>query len=156
LHVVLGVVLIAAAATAETRKPPRNAASWCDEHEGTAFTVNKDDNTWTPTDQLTEATPPRYTVAWRGKLDADKRTDVILNQGGCGTQECLHAAYVQCADKTYAEVMGPIYASRVRVRGTWKGWMNIHIEHVGEREDDGHRPRYWGYERISADGYGSK
>lgn len=146
------VVLLGAGASAERATPPKNAAAWCDANPGEAFTISKD-KLWTPTGQRKDPAPPQYSVAWRGHLDSDRRLDVILDQGDCGTSECLHAAYVRCADDTYSTVMQPEYASRVRVRGKKRGWGVIELEHVGEPEGNRAPPHSWSRRTIGDNAY---
>ena len=143
------LMLVATPALADKPHVARDATAWCN-GGGDTFVENAD-GTWTPR-EWTDPDPPRYTVVWRGFLDRDKRKDVILNEGDCGTQECMHAAYVQCPDKTYKRVMGPDYASRVRVRGKARGWAIIQLEHVGDLEN-GRRGRAWSPVKFGVEGY---
>ncbi len=92
----------------------------------------------------------RFTVEWRGRLDADRREDLILDMGGCGTQECMLGGYVKCADGTYASVFTQ-YAARVRVKPQKRGWALLRLEHVGELER-GKRERSWDTVRFGPDG----
>jgi hypothetical protein len=142
------LALIAFTGVARADAIARDADAWCDgdraEHE---FTVDKHGR-WSPTTDPSK----QFSVVWQGTLDRDHRRDVILDEGGCGTRECVHAAYVRCAGGAYARVFYG-YAARVRVKPRARGWARLEVEHVGELERDGSRPRFWSRLAFGANGY---
>lgn len=123
----VAILLMATSALADTAK---DAAAWCADHGG---------------DEL----PRDATVRWRGRLDGDRREDMILDEGGCGTRECMLGGYVQCADGNYAKVFAQ-YAARVRVKPQKRGWALLLLEHVGDAPK---RERIWSTSRFGANGY---
>jgi len=133
-RVALVLVALAASRTTFADQPriARDADAWCGEHPGEAL--------------------PSGTVVWRGRLDPDRREDVIVLLGDCGFHECMYGGYVRCRDGDYARVFTQ-YASAVRVRRRTTGWAVLRLQHVGELEPGGSRPRSWFDTRFGRDGY---
>lgn len=116
----------------------------------TASAETKDAAAWCATNS-SDALPARGDVIWRGRIDRDNSRDVIVNLGECGTRECIHAAYVRCPDGTYSRVFAG-YASRLRfIRRA--GWARLDVEHVGDPDRRGERPRRWFRVRFTDEGY---
>lgn len=59
-------------------------------------------------------------LLWKGDLNADGKTDLILDLGGCGNWgDCEFGVYVACeTDNQYVSVWGPEYASGFDVAKT--------------------------------------
>jgi hypothetical protein len=144
--------LLAGAAHAGPARPAANAAAWCEANPGTGYTFTRDRKAWFATDD-DPAGREEHRVVWRGRADPDRRTDVLIDEGSCGTRECLHALYVRCPDGTYARAWGPEYAARVRVQRRAGGWAVLKVEHVGDADAKGRAGRFWSPVRFGASGY---
>ena len=135
---------------------PRDAATWCAARGGEPLVIDLH-GVWHRLDggRVRDDPDGTMTEVWRGALDGDRRADLVVRlHGGCGFQECLHEAFVACPDGTFASVLdAPVYAARVRVTRGRHRWAHLALEHVGERDPRGHRPRSWSRLRATADGY---
>lgn len=139
--VVASVLVIAAPAFADKAK---DAAAWCADHGGDTLVFEKTGHV--------SRDGETYPIRWRGRLDADRRQDVIVDEGGCGTRECMLVGYVGCTDGTYAKVFTQ-YAARVRVKPQKRGWALLLLEHVGDAKPRGERDRSWDTTRFGENGY---
>jgi hypothetical protein len=152
IPVLLVTCVLGATSAADKPRKPRpaaNATAWCEQASTDRFEVTRDG--WR---RVVDGKPEQklLTVEWRGRLDPDRRLDVVLDEGECGTRECIHGIYVQCPDGSYASVFTG-YAARVKVSPRKRGWSVVSIEHVGELDEYGHRPREWSRMTFGAGGY---
>lgn len=133
--------------------PARNADAWCEAHRGEVLVKDADGIWHRIEDNLpSEDRASQFTEAWRGDLDGDRRTDMVLRQiEGCGTRECMYQAFVLCRDGTYSSVMSPTYGDRVKVVRL-KGWSRIDLRNVGEERDPAVRYS-WTRLKFGGDGY---
>lgn len=139
----LVVISIAALASPALADEPKGTARWCTDHGGDNLVFDKSGGV--------SRDGETHTIRWRGRLNSDRREDVILDEGACGTRECMLAGYVACADGTYAEVFRE-YAARVRVKAQKRGWGLLQIEHVGDTDGRGERRRNWATLRFGRNG----
>ncbi len=141
------VVVVASSASAE---PPlaKDAGDWCADHPREELRLVEGGSV----ERGTAPDVERLSVRWRGRLDRDRRTDMILDEGACGTRECMLGGYVQCADGSYSKVLTQ-YAARVRVTPAKRGWATLWLEHVGDAERGRERARSWSVVRFGANGY---
>ena len=125
----------------QARKPLADADAWCDERTGDVF--RKIGDGWHEISGEGEGEyvdETAYRLYWRGRLDRDKRNDMVFTTA-CTPVQCEYLFYVQCADGTFSRVFTTT-ATNMVIKPQRKTWAHVRYSAITD-EVNGRYRKEW-------------